>query len=129
MKPLKDGPNLSRGIKPNKYTVWRSGPTDVGKVFKNGYSCYNNLFVEHNTPVFIIRPKEITINPSLKEVRFMTVKDVYTTFQEIQMFISGVLGTGTKETVDITDDVKRDKHGFDNKSFKKEPSEKKRKRR
>jgi hypothetical protein len=66
------------------------------------------------------------INPLLKDYEFPKVFDAFQAFQEIQMFISGVLGTGEKEIVEVADKYKIMEHGFDYKwSFRKEPEAKK----
>ena len=57
---------------------------------------------------------------------FYKVIDAFTAFQEISMFIGGVLGIGEKEIVEIEDKYKIGQHGFDKWSFRKEPSKKKR---
>lgn len=71
-----------------------------------------------NNPKFII-------NPLLKDYEFYKIFDTFQAFQEIQMFISGVLGAGEKEIVEVADKYKIAQHGFDKWSFRKEPQEKK----
>lgn len=62
----------------------------------------------------------LRINPVLKDCEFHKVIDAFTAFQEIQMFVSGVLGKTEKETVKISDNNKIVEHGFDPKwSFRK----------
>jgi len=93
------------------------------------------LFRELNTPVFVYdsdygrslvektyrnHPK-FFINPLLKEYQFFKVFDSFQAFQEIQMFISGVLGNKEKEIVQVEDKYKIAQHGFDKWSFRKEP--------
>lgn len=57
---------------------------------------------------------------NLKRVDFHKIMDPFTIFQEIQMWLSGVLPKDGPPMVAITDDIiKRDKHGFDKWSFKK----------
>ena len=96
------------------------------------------LFRELNTPVFVYdsdygrslvektyrnNPK-FFINPLLKEYQFFKVFDSFQAFQEIQMFISGVLGNKEKDIVQVEDKYKIAQHGFDKWSFRKEPEEK-----
>lgn len=59
-------------------------------------------------------------NPILAEFNFQKVMDSTTAFQEIGMFISGVLGRPEKEIIEITDKDRIISHGFDSKSFRKE---------
>lgn len=69
------------------------------------------------------RTKLIT-NPVLKNYEFYKVVDAFTAFQEISMFIGGVLGIGEKEIIEVEDKYKIGQHGFDKWSFRKEPSKK-----
>lgn len=93
------------------------------------------IFRDINAPVFVYdsymgRPRRndvFTINPNLKEWEFYKVVDAFTAFQEISMFIGGVLGTGEKEIIEVADKHKIAQHGFDEWSFRREPT-KKRKR-
>lgn len=91
---------------------------------------------ELNTPIFLLdmnyfnspiyEHKHFIINPTLKNYHFYKVFDTFTTFQEIQMYISGVLGVGENPMIEISDKNKITQHGFDSKwSFRKPPKEKK----
>jgi len=66
-----------------------------------------------------------TINPNLGELDFFKVKDPYSAFQEIQGYIGGVLGGSAPAMITLSDEIKRDKQGFDNWSFKTRPGTKK----
>lgn len=82
-------------------------------------------FREFNTPVLLLQPHShfpLVVNPVLSELYFQKVVDPFTAFQEIQMFISGVLGTEEKDTVQISDLHRLEAAGFDKKwSFRKPP--------
>ena len=86
---------------------------------------------EYNTPIFIydedyfIRKRGFVINPILSDYKFYRVIDPVTAFQEIQMYISGVLGSNEKNIIEIDDKYKIPQHGFDNWSFKTRPHKKK----
>ena len=92
-----------------------------------------NMFRELNTPVFIYdserrKPRTsdaLTIDPILKDYEFYKVVDAFQAFQEISMFIGGVLGRGEKEIIVVEDKYKIAQHGFDKWSFRKEPETKK----
>lgn len=115
---------------------WGSNLTDDVNYVLN----YNpmDLFREYKTPIFVYdshynrmdiddgyRDKSrFIINPLLKEYEFYKIFDPFTTFQEIQMFVSGVLGTGEKEIIEVDDKYKIAQHGFNKWSFRKEPSKK-----
>jgi hypothetical protein len=62
---------------------------------------------------------------SLKEYDFPRVMDPFTLFQELSMFVGGVLPRNPNPMVEITDDkVKVAKHGFDKWSFRKHKDDK-----
>lgn len=105
----------------------------------NLYNYINNydaldIFRKYNTPVFLMdlnstikryhRKEEFIINPILKNYEFYKVFETFTAFQEISMFIGGVLGSGEKDIIEISDKHKIAKHGFDKWSFRKEPKNK-----
>ncbi len=67
----------------------------------------------------------ITLNPVLKELKFFKVIDPYRAFQELSMFIGGVLPRQPNVTDAISDKVMAAKKGFDDWSFKTRPGTKK----
>jgi len=68
-------------------------------------------------------------NPKLKNYRFERVVDPYTAFQEIQMFISGVLGQGnTMKELPISDKLRAESKGFNDLSFRRQEHQRKRKK-
>jgi hypothetical protein len=80
---------------------------------------YNRLWFDrkrynHHNPKFFI-------NPLLKDYEFYKVFDSFQAFQEVSMFMGGVLGRGEKEIVEVADKYKIAQHGFDKWSFRKEP--------
>ena len=98
-----------------------------------------NIFREYNTPIFIYdhyvnrtsverywggsgSNQRFIVNPVLKDYEFYKVFETYSAFQEIQMFISGVLGTNNKDIIEVEDKYKIAQHGFDKWSFRKEPT-------
>lgn len=58
------------------------------------------------------------LEPVLKDFQFYRAVPTYTAFQEISMYISGVIGVGEKETITISDEDMRDAKGFNEWSFK-----------
>ena len=96
----------------------------------------NTLFQKFNVPIFITdvlaHPTNyefrnpglylpgFTLNPNLKDLQFQKHKDAYSTFQDLQSYISGILGITTPETIELSDRFKILKAGFDPKiSFRK----------
>jgi len=82
-----------------------------------------NIFYDKNIPIFFIELNDkndrIVLNKNLKEINFMKIKDPYQCYQDLYMFISGVLKSKENETVQISDQDKISKHGFDKWSFRK----------
>lgn len=65
---------------------------------------------------------KVVLNPSLKNIQFFKVMDPVTVFQEIYMFLSGVLAGNNPEIPKVSDDDLITAKGFDKWSFRKEPS-------
>lgn len=61
------------------------------------------------------------LNESLQHFKFYRVMDSFTLYQELDMYISGVLGQQAKEIITISDKDRIPQHGFDKYSFRKLP--------
>jgi len=89
-----------------------------------------DMFVRFKTPIFTLtdynrgRSITLTVNPVLKDIGFQRIVDPFTAYQEIEMFLSGILGMNDPETVDIEDKYMISQKGFDDMSFKKYPTKK-----
>jgi hypothetical protein len=57
-------------------------------------------------------------NPRLKEIGFQSVKPPVIAFQELSMFLGSALVSEKEVPVKVSDTVLRDKHGFDEWSFR-----------
>jgi hypothetical protein len=81
------------------------------------------FFAEHNTPVFIEDPGEnlLKINGLLRPYGFAKVFDPYLAYQEIAMFVGGVLLAPVNPVPPVSDEDMRDAKGFDKWSFRREP--------
>jgi hypothetical protein len=97
-----------------------------------------DTFRKFNTPIFVYRFGDgysrtpcayqesfFVVNPCLKQYDFYRIFDSFTCFQEIQMYISGVLGNREKDIIEVADKYKIAQHGFDKWSFRKMPENKK----
>ena len=87
-----------------------------------------DLAIEFNAPVLVCLEASnqhvvVLKNTNLKEMQFYKVMDPFTTFQEIDMFISGIMAPENRPMVQIADKYKIQEHGFDKFSFRK-PKEK-----
>lgn len=87
-----------------------------------------DIFFELGNPIFVskfnISSQEnvIVTNPCLKKYNFQTYMDPFSAFQEIDMFLSGVLGQAHPPITQISDKEMAKKKGFGHKyAFKKEP--------
>lgn len=85
-----------------------------------------NLLTQYGIPVIDVKKSlgsgssAIILNPCLKDFQFYRMVDPVTAFQEISMFISGILGGTAPPMVEVSDVVRLEKHGFDKKiSFRK----------
>lgn len=103
--------------------------------FSSPHANWHSQFHLHKTPIFIVRRDDdskakrnhqILVNPMLKNFNFQTVKDAYSAFQEIQMYVSGVLGASSKPMLKLSDKELAKKRGHDGVySFRKPPKGKK----
>ena len=71
------------------------------------------------------RTPKVIYNPILRELEFNKLVDSFQAFQELQMFISGVLGGRSPAMVEISDEIRAEKHGMDKTSFRNPPGTKK----
>lgn len=99
------------------------------------------LFSDFNVPVFLIKNSAINIdwqdttyrlsyevleiNPCLADLSFQKIFDPFSTFQEINMYLGGVLAQPDKPMIEISDNDKVQQHGFDKNSFRTMKGEKK----
>jgi hypothetical protein len=87
---------------------------DFGRTsFDKKHRSYNN-----HQPKFFL-------NPLLKDYEFYKVFDTFQAFQEVEMFMGGVLGAGEKEITEVADKYKITQHGFNKFSFRKDKEIKK----
>lgn len=96
---------------------------------QNTWIKLKKYFADHHCPIFVYgrtyedpRKTSLVLNPSLKKLGFMKVKDPQTAFQEVYMYLSGVLGAPMKPTKSIDDKTMAASKGHDGEfSFKKPP--------
>lgn len=91
------------------------------------------IFTQYKVPVFIYgdyldgkytrgESKQLILNPKLKDWGFQSVQDPVTAFQNIYMYISGVIGIPESPMVKINDKEMAKKKGHDSPySFRKPP--------
>lgn len=70
----------------------------------------------------------VVLNPELSKLQFYKVFDAYAAFQELDMFLGGVLAGEDNPMAGISDQDLAKSKGYDCMSFRKEPSKRNRKR-
>jgi len=91
---------------------------------------YKTLNLKYKTPILtLVRERygqfRITLNPSLKELDFQKIHDPFWTFQELERFLFNDMVEPQDPSINITDKLKAESHGFNGKySFRKPPQEK-----
>jgi hypothetical protein len=89
---------------------------------ENTWRKLEGLFAAYHVPYFVLREKTLKLNPNLKNLGFMKIKDPQTTFQDIYMYMSGVLGAPLPPKEKMSDKVLAAAKGHDGEySFKKPP--------
>lgn len=78
-----------------------------------------DIFRNVSAPYFMTEGSSIVIYPVLKNLTRSFKMDAFAIYQEIEMFLGGVMGSSEKEIIEISDVDKRNSKGFDNYSFKK----------
>lgn len=68
------------------------------------------------------RNADVHVNPRLADLGFTRVVDPQTAYQEISMWMGTHHHRPDREMVPITDEVRAQQHGFDKRSFRKDPT-------
>ena len=100
----------------------------VKKAVKRYFSAENDFeknvktHEKFDAPVFAVYAPSsranVIVNPVLRKMGFQKMFDPYTTYQEIDMFLSGVMQSKEKSIIQISDKYQKLKKGFDDYSFK-----------
>lgn len=98
----------SRGLLSKSRTV----KGKITKFLEQELSC-EALHVGTKIPVYINYAGNTYIGGCLKDFQFAKVFDPYTCLQEIEMYISGVLGGRSPAMVETSDIIRLESHGFD----------------
>lgn len=103
-------------------------------------SQFEGLFVDHRIPNFKMEvvsrggwfgePRTYEVhrliaNPCLKDEEFYKVVDPFTAFQELDMYIGGVLGNMGADMAEVDDEHRYKGHGYDKESFRQPKGRKK----
>lgn len=81
------------------------------------------IFTKYRVPVFCFEfqpgnKQVLVLNACLKDCEFYRILEPFQTHQEIEMFLSGVLGKEEKEIIEISEKDKIIQHGMDKWSFR-----------
>ena len=89
---------------------------------------FEDLFRLRKSPIFTTQYRErvhtsytITFNTILKDYEFFRIFDTYTAYQEISMYLGGVLGVNTKPIPEVSDKDLASAKGFTKWSFRTPP--------
>ena len=72
-----------------------------------------------DAPVLLMDDERVVVNPALKPLSFASQVDPYTAWQDISTFLGNNLVKNVSTPRPVSDELKRDAHGFDRQSFKK----------
>lgn len=121
---------LDNDVKSNWMRKFRNTRKRYQDYFKRDFSYLTKLFHEYKTPIWHYYTEDklsfpnkyyITINPQLKPLQFAKAVDPFQAFQEISMYLGGILGTGNPSIPEISDRDLLEAKGFDYKfSFRKD---------
>jgi hypothetical protein len=95
---------------------------DYFKKSKEIYKRLQDKFVQYNCPIFVYDYKHLYINPILNDFHFYKVFDAYAAYQEVAMYVGGVLLSKTNPIPEVSDQIRLESHGFDKHSFRKDKS-------
>ena len=131
--------NLEHNITSGLFDGARSKPMSIGKRFKLLFDkqgieseIVKDLHFELDSPVMVINydliytySKRISVfkNKCLKDIEFFKIVNPFEAFQELSMFIGGVMGGKSPIMIEVSDKDRIAKHGFDKFSFRKEKQE------
>jgi len=89
----------------------------------------NDILISNRVAFMTLAPHDrhhdkviVTKHPILKSLDFQHHVDPYTTYQEIAMFVGGILPKTEKELYELSNEEQIEKKGFDKHSFRKSPT-------
>lgn len=111
---------------------WRKDRSKFRKFFEQmteDQNKFGDMFIEHDCPIFVATltcwdERKLVLNARLNEFQFYRMIDPYTAFQELQMWVGNQVQP-RKHIPEISDKVLAEAKGFDQWSFRKEPTKKK----
>jgi hypothetical protein len=132
IKKLFDEIGKPFSYRPRKYKMMDYRTKRLTEAFESSnMNKLKELFLKHKVPVFVAlsnynekycyqTDKKIILNPRLQDWEFFKIKDIYTAYQDISMYIGNNLVDDRNNAWPIEDKLKVQAHGFDKYSFRKE---------
>jgi hypothetical protein len=74
-----------------------------------------DFLIENKITSFVINDSQLVINPRLKRWEFQKVLDPFSAYQELDMWMSGVLSYPQNIMIEVSNESKIEKGGFDRK--------------
>ena len=116
----------------------RNDKSMIRNYFNTQFNEYKYLFTKFKVPIFKMLIEydqrihnlahyKLEINCNLQNNKFVKIKDPFTTYQDIEMFLNNDLANDEVEMVEISNESQNQKHGYDKWSFRKQKNNKKRK--
>lgn len=81
-----------------------------------------SVLAEKRIALMVVEAQHVTLNPSLKQFEFFRRLGPTEVFQELEMFLGGMLAPENRPTVAIEDKHRIAQHGFDRYSFRQPPT-------
>lgn len=117
-----------------KFYKWSYSHKTVKDHFEYSGKDFSEFFIKYNIPIFTVRRSYlgrsthgllITFNDELDMYGFQQIMDPYTAYQELSMYIGGVLRRPENPVIDISDEDMAACKGFNEWSFRTTPGTKK----
>lgn len=99
---------------------WFEG--EINDWFKHTENNLEDFSIDNKIVLAYLDPQFQIKNCSLQDLEFYKIVDSFSAYQELDMYISGVLSKDANMMIEIADKDKIPQHGFDNFSFKKLPT-------
>lgn len=80
---------------------------------RSGSDVDTDFHITNKITNVLVDSEKIIINPRLADYEFYKVFDTYTCFQELEMWMAGTLSYPQNIMVEVSDQTKVEKHGFD----------------
>lgn len=113
---------------PGRYRYLSRGPEYTDKLFQIGEyftrDFVDSILREAGSPIVELRGDSryhdvwAIVNPNLSRIGFQSVVDPYTAFQEVSMYLTNVIGIPENPMVEVDNDSKVAKHGYNKQSFR-----------